>query len=119
MEIKEIAQRLVEYCRKGQWEACQNELYADDAVSVEPNSTKNFEKETKGLQAIIEKGRKFDNMVETMHNLTVSDPMVADNAFSVTMHMDASFKGQGRMAFTELCVYQVKDGKVILEQFFV
>ncbi len=28
-------------------------------------------------------------------------------------------KGQGRMNMTELCVYQVKDGKVISEQFFV
>lgn len=119
MEIKEIAKRLVEYCKKGQWEACQKELYAEDAVSIEPHSTKAFEKEIRGLQAIIEKGKKFDNLVETMHTLTVSDPMVADNAFSVTMHMDATFKGQGRMAFTELCVYEVKDGKVVTEQFFV
>lgn len=118
MEIEQIAQRLVEYCRKGQWEPAQRELYAQDAISIEPYATEGFEKETKGLQAILEKGRKFDNMVETMHNITVSDPLVADHAFSFTMHMDATYKGHGRMAMTELCVYQVKDGKIVAEQFF-
>lgn len=119
MEIKQIAERLAAHCKKAQWEAAQQELYADDAVSIEPYATPQFEKETKGLKAIIEKGKKFDNMVETMHSLDVSEPLVADNAFSFTMHMDADFKGGGRMAFTELCVYTVKDGKVISEQFFM
>ena len=119
MEIKQIAEKLVQYCRKGQWEAAQKELYADDAVSLEGQAYPGFEKETKGLQAITEKGRRFDSTVETMHNITVSEPLVADNAFSITLHMDATYKGQGRFAMTELCVYQVKDGKVISEQFFV
>jgi len=30
-----IAARLVELCRQGQYEQLQNELYADDAVSIE------------------------------------------------------------------------------------
>jgi hypothetical protein len=119
MEIKQIAERLAAHCKKGQWEAAQQELYADDAVSIEPVASPEFEKETKGLKAIIEKGKKFDNMVETMHSLEVSEPLIADNVFALTMRMDASFKGRGRMAFTELCVYTVKDGKVISEQFFM
>jgi hypothetical protein len=119
MEIKQIAERLVAHCKKGQWAAAQQELYADDAVSIEPYATPEFEKETKGLKAIIEKGKKFDNMVETMHSLSVSEPILADKVFAFTMHMDADFKGGGRMAFTELCVYTVKDGKVISEQFFM
>jgi hypothetical protein len=32
--------------------------------------------------------------------------------------MDVTLKGMGRQHMAELCVYEVKDGKVIKEQFF-
>lgn len=119
MTIEEIAKRLVAHCRTGSWEAAQTELYADEAVSIEPYATPAFEKETKGLAAIKEKGKKFDAMVETMHSLKVSDPLVATNSFACTMQMDVTMKGQGRMNMTELCVYEVKDGKIVAERFLV
>lgn len=119
MNTEEIAKRLVELCREAKWETAQKELYATDAVSIEPEATPAFEKETRGLPAIIEKGRKFSAMVETMHALSVSDPLVSDNAFACTMRLDMTMKGQGRMNMGELCVYEVKDGKIVLEQFHV
>ena len=33
--------------------------------------------------------------------------------------MDVTTKQQGRMDMTELCVYHVKEGKIICEQFFM
>ena len=117
MNTKEIAERLVIHCRKGAWEAAQKELYSDDAISVEPFSSPAFEKETRGLPAIVEKGIKFNAMVETMHSIVVSDPLVANNSFACTMQMDVTMKQEGRMNMTELCVYEVKDGKIISEQF--
>ena len=119
MTTAEIAHRLVNLCRKGEWETVQKELYADDAVSHEPYPTPAFEKETKGLQAIIEKGEKWGKMVKETHKLEVSDPLVAGNSFAVTMHMDLTMHERGPVSFTELCVYQVKDGKIISEQFFM
>lgn len=119
MKTEEIAKRLVALCREKKWEAAQKELYADDVVSIEPYATPAFEKETRGLSAIIEKGRKFDAMTETMHSFTVSDPLVATSSFACTMSMDITMKGQGRMKMSELCVYDVKDGKIISEQFHV
>jgi len=95
------------------------ELYADDAMSTEPYATPKFEKETKGLKAIIEKGDKFQSMVEKLHGLTVSDPLVAGNAFACTLTMDITMKGQPHATWVELCVYQLKDGKIISEQFFM
>ena len=67
MTTHEIANRLVELCRNGDFEAAQKELFADDAVSIEPEATPDFQKETKGLQHIIEKGHKFQSMVEAVH----------------------------------------------------
>lgn len=117
MKTEEIAKRLVALCREQKWETAQKELYAADAVSIEPHETPGFAKETKGLPGILEKGRKFVAMVETMHSLSVSDPVVADNSFACAMAMDVTMKGQGRMKMAELCVYEVKDGKIASEQF--
>jgi limonene-1,2-epoxide hydrolase len=119
MTTKQVADRLTGLCKAGDWENAQKELYADDVISIEPYATPAFEKETKGKQAIIEKGEKFQSMVETMHNLEVSDPLVADNSFAITMRLDVTMKGQKRMDMTELCVYKVKDGKIISEEFFI
>jgi hypothetical protein len=119
MTTQEIAQRLVTLCRTAQWETAQRELYAAEAVSLEPYATPAFDKETRGLPAIIEKGRKFAASIEKLHGTSVSEPLVATNSFACTMHLDVTMKGQGRMSMTELCVYEVKDGKIFSEQFHV
>lgn len=117
MKTNEIAERLVILCRAAQWEEAQKELFANDAVSIEEQPSPSFSKETKGLSAIIEKGRIFSGMIETMHDLTVSAPLVASNSFACTMSIDVTMKGQARMKMSELCVYLVKDGKIVSEQF--
>ena len=117
MKTEKIAKRLVALCRKAQWETAQKELYALNAVSTEPYATPNFSKVTKGRAKIIKKGQVFGAMVEKMHSLKVSAPVVADNSFACTMSMDVTMKGQGRMKMSELCVYEVKDGKIVSEQF--
>ncbi len=119
MNTNEIAKRLAELCAKGDFETAQKELYANDAVSIEPYATPAFEKEIKGLDNILEKGHKFESMVEKMNSLSVSEPICADNSFAFTMSMDAVMKEMGPMNMTELCVYEVKDGKIISEQFFM
>ncbi len=119
MTTQEIAPKLVEICRSADFEKAQTELFADDAVSIEPEASPAFEKETKGLPAILEKGKKFSSMVEKMHSITVSDPLIATNSFAVTMRLDVTMKHEGHMDMTELCVYKVKDGKIISEEFLM
>jgi hypothetical protein len=119
MKTEELAKRLVALCREGKWETAQEELFSPEAVSVEPYATPGFEKETRGLPAIIEKGKKFTEMTEKLHSLSVSEPLIAESAFACTMSMDITMKGQGRMQMSELCVYDVKEGKIIREEFHV
>lgn len=119
MTTQQIAERLVALCRDAKWETAQRELYADNAISIEPYATPGFDKETKGLAQIVEKGRRFSAGVETLHSLEVSDPLVAGNAFACMMRMDVTMKGEGRMNMAEICVYQVKDGKIVSEEFRV
>ena len=119
MNTQEIANRLVELCREGQFEEAQKELFGKDAISVEPYATPEFQKETKGLDAILEKGEKFSSMVEKYHDMEVSEPLLAGNSFAVKMSMDLTMKEKGRMNMSELCVYQVKDGKIVAESFLI
>ena len=119
MTTKEIAKKLKKLCEQGNFEAAQKELFAKDAVSIEPMAGGGFDKETKGLDAIIKKGDKWKSMVSATHSSEISEPLIVGNTFSLTMRMDVTTKDRGRMDITELCVYQVKDGKIISEQFFM
>jgi len=110
---------LVDLCRQGQFDTAQKELFTNDFVSIEPYASADFEKETRGLQANLDKGAKWKSMVEKMHGMEVSDPIVAGSSFACTMRMDVTMKGSERMDVTELCIYTVKDGKIISEEFMM
>jgi ketosteroid isomerase-like protein len=116
---QEIATRLADLVGKGEFDAAQRELFAEDAVSIEPHPTDNFPRETRGLRAILEKGRKWQSMLGTVHSCSASTPLVAGNAIAMTLAMDVTMKGGGRMQLAEICVYEVKDGKIASEQFFM
>lgn len=119
MNTQAIAARLVELCRQGKYEQAQDELYADDAVSIEMDGLPpEMARDTRGLEAIREKGRQFNAGIEAMHGGSVGDPIVTGNWFSLVMTMDATFKERGRVDMREICVYQVRDGKIVREQFF-
>lgn len=119
MTVYQIADRLAAYCRNEQFSEAQRELYAEDAVSIEPVDTPGFDRETKGLHALREKDEKFNAMVEARHGSTVSEPLVAGNAFCFVLTMDLTLKGGDRQELKELCVYTVKEGKIVSEQFFM
>jgi hypothetical protein len=117
MKTEDIAKRLVALCSKGDFEAAQKELFSADAVSIEQQATPDFEKETRGLDAIIGKTHKFNGMVEKMHSMKVSEPIVAGDVFACSMAFDFTMKGRGRTTLSEICVYETKDGKIISEHF--
>lgn len=117
MTTQEVANRFNELAATGNWEAIQEELYADDAVSIEPTHSQGLQT-VEGLEAIKQKGVQFQEMVEAMHGGYSKDPIVAGNHFAVAMGMDVTMKGMGRMQMDEICVYEVKDGKIVKEQFF-
>jgi hypothetical protein len=119
MNTEAIAQRLVALCREGKYEEAQKELYADDAVSIEPEGLPpGALGNANGLPAIFEKGRKFNAMLETVHGGSVSEPIVAGNWFSISLTLDVTMKGRGRVNMSEICVYGVRSGKIFREQFF-
>ncbi len=117
MTTQEVANQLVAYMRKGQIMEAQAALYADDIVCMEPE-TAMAPPYTKGKQAVAEKGKQFASMIEERHGGSCSEPVVGGRYFSISMSIDATFKGMGRQLLDEVCVYEVKDGKIVQEQFF-
>jgi hypothetical protein len=119
MTTQQIANRLAELCRNGDWKTAHNELFAKDAVSIEQQESPGFDKETKGIDAIRKKGEAWEGMVEEVHSMNVSEPQVAGNSFVLIMDMEMTMKQAGRQQIKELCVYETRDGKVISERFFM
>jgi hypothetical protein len=117
MTIQEVATQLVDHCRKGEFETAQKELYASDATSTEPANSPGMQSVT-GLDQIVAKGHQFQGMLEAVHGITVSDAVIAGEYFSLSLHMDVTMKGMGRLNMDEVAVYHVKNGKVVSEQFF-
>lgn len=116
MSTQEVANRLVELCRAGDYETCYKELYAEDAWSIEPESAPT--PPVQGMAAFKEKGKKWNEMMEEFHGSSIGDPICGDKFFSCTMSTDITFKGQGRVKMNEICVYEVENGKIVKEQFF-
>lgn len=117
MTTKEVANRLVKLCRQGKQEQAIKELYAPDIVSVEPEGAPN--KLVKGLEGIEEKSKTFEAMLEKVNTSVVFDPIVAENFFSCAMLMNVRFKGAPvDVDMDEICVYTVKSGKIVKEEFF-
>ncbi len=119
MTTEQIARRLKELCDQGQFEHALKELFSSDAVSIEPNESPDFAMETKGIDAILAKGKKWNEMVTEQHSFEISEPLIASDSFALTMHIDVTMKGRGRMNHKELCIYKVSGGKIVSEEFLM
>ncbi|SEK66106.1 nuclear transport factor 2 family protein [Parapedobacter koreensis] len=116
MTVQEIADRLVQRCREGRNLQAIDELYADDVISREPEGHPH--EVTEGKEAVKTSTRNWEASVAEIHHATVSDPIVAENHFAIVMDIDATYKEIGRKRLAEICVYEVKDGKIVSDQFF-
>lgn len=67
----------------------------------------------------MEKGRQFEMMAEKTHTVSIGEPLIVGNSIAFKLTMDVTMKGRPRENWEEICVYQVKDGKIISEQFFI
>ena len=117
MTTQDVANRMNELFKENKWAQVQEELFSDDCESIEPAHAPGL-KSVKGKAAIKQKGEDFNAMVEEMHSGWVSDVLVGGNYLTCAMGLDATMKGMGRMIMNEVCVYEVKDGKIVKEQFF-
>ncbi|MEJ5996508.1 nuclear transport factor 2 family protein [Pedobacter sp. Du54] len=114
MSTQEVANRLVELCREGRFHEAIDELYDKNIISKEPNNSDT----TEGFEAVKAKTEKFEASIEEIHHSIISDPLIALDHFACVMDIDATYKEHGRITMSEICVYEVRDGKIITDSFF-
>jgi hypothetical protein len=116
MNTQEVANRLVQLCREGKNVEAIDELYAENIISIEPKGSQ--AERTEGKVAVKGKTLNWHTMVEQVHSSKISDPILTGNYFAVVMELNVTMKGFGRIDMNEVAVYEVKDGKIVFEQFF-
>lgn len=115
MTIQTIAKELVSLCKEGKYQEAHEKLYHPNAYSEEPMGD---QRRVEGMEAISAKGEWWANTFET-HGVTVSEPIIADDFFSVIIDIDVTNKESGvRNRSSEVAVYEVTDGKIVGERFF-
>jgi SnoaL-like domain len=117
MNTEEVATRLVELCRNGEWRKALDELYAKDIVSVEAHEMENMPAEMRGIDQVRGKTDWWEKNME-VHSAKVSGPFVARDTFVVQFDIDVTDKAsKKRMQMSEVGIYTVKNGKVAHEEF--
>lgn len=117
MTTKEVADKLVKMCREGKVEEAKLELFIEETLSIEPNEGI-LPKEVKGLKSILGKATLFISMVEEFYGSTITEPVIASDYFSVGLVTDIEMKDEDRKTSSEICLYKIKAGKNVSEQFF-
>ncbi|GAA4085532.1 SnoaL-like domain-containing protein [Mucilaginibacter panaciglaebae] len=113
--ITTIAERLVTLLKEQQFVTAYEELYSENATSIDPMHPQAPPNE--GLAVLIEREKAFLRRV-IMHSVEVSAPIYGDTHFAISLLLDLTIEGLDKKV-KELCVYGVRDGKIVSQQFFM
>ena len=113
----EVVLRFNELAKEEKWFEIQDELFADDVKSVEPTGSL-YMKYAEGKANVRRKAEDFVSQITEVHSRTTSQPIIAGHHFAVSRMVDTTTAAFGRIQLNELMVYEVRDGKILLEQFF-
>ena len=118
MNTMDIANKMVELCRLGKNMEALSTLFADDVVSVEAAASPGMEREARGLAAVKAKGEWWLAKHE-IHSAALTGPWPHGDRFIVGFQYDVTNKPSGqRMKMDEVGLYQIRDGKIVREEFF-
>ena len=108
MTTQEIADRLTILCQNGEFVQAEEELYGPNTLHIETDG-----QEFKGLDNLLLKEKQFLEKLENKPLIKVSEPIVAGDYFSLSMHMEINHKELGHKIMEEIVIYKVNDGKIV------
>ena len=117
MTTQEVATRFNELAQQEKWFEIQDELFADNVKSTDPQGSPYFGY-AEGKGHVRKKGEEFVKKVQEVHGAYTSNPIVAGNHFAVARNFDITTEAFGRIKIEEIMLYEVKDGQIVSEQFF-
>jgi hypothetical protein len=117
MTTQEVATRFNELAQQEKWFEIQDVFFANNVRSVDPPNSPYFGYE-EGKAAVRKKGGDFVKRIEAVHKAYTTEPVVSGNHFAVGREIDITVQGFGRIQINQIMLYEVKDGQIVLEQFF-
>lgn len=117
MTTQEVAEKFDALAQQEKWFEIQDEFFSDDVKSIEPENSP-WLKNAEGKIPVREKGEAWVKRIEQAHHLHTTEPVVSGNHFAVGREMDLTVQGLGRIQINEIMLYEVREGKIISEQFF-
>ncbi|HYV90157.1 MAG TPA: SnoaL-like domain-containing protein [Chitinophagales bacterium] len=117
LTIQEVAARFNELAQQEKWFEIQDELFADDVRSIEPANSP-YLKSAEGKSPVRKKGEAWVKRIEAVHGTYTTNPVAGGNHFAVGRGFDLTVQGLGRVKVDEIILYEVKNGEIVMEQFF-
>jgi hypothetical protein len=117
LTTQEVATRFNELAQQEKWFEIQDEFFAENVKSIDPPASP-YLGYAEGKAPVRKKGEDFVSHITTFHGASTTEPVVAGNHFAVGREMDVTVEGHGRIQMKEIMLYEVKDGQIVLEQFF-
>ncbi|QJB32155.1 nuclear transport factor 2 family protein [Chitinophaga oryzae] len=117
LTTEQVVARFKELASQEKWFEIQDELFAEEVRSIEPEGSVYMQDAT-GKAAVRKKAEDFVSRIEAVHRVYTSTPIVTGNHIAVARETDITVKPHGRVQLNEIMLYEVKDGQIILEQFF-
>ncbi len=117
MTIKEIANRLHELVKQGDYATAYNELYDEAIVAKEPQLADMGLAEVRGLEAVKNKVATLAEGISELISREMSDPIVTERHIAFTNIVNAKLKSGDSFELNEICLYEVKDGVIVSEEF--
>ena len=117
MTTQDVAARFNELAQQEKWFEIQDELFADNVRSIDPPNSQYFGY-AEGKATVRKKGGDFVSKIQEFHGAHTTQPVIGGDHFAVGRGMEVTVEGFGRIKLNEIMLYQVKEGQIILEQFF-
>lgn len=117
LTTKEVADRFNELAQQEKWFDIQDELFSNQVKSIEP-ATATLLPNAEGKAAVRQKGDAWMKQVEAVHSAHTTEPILSSNHFAVGRELDITVKDVGRIQVNEIMLYEVRDGQIVVEQFF-
>jgi hypothetical protein len=114
---EEVAARFNELAQHEKWFEIQEEFFADNVKSIEPAGSP-YMGYAEGKASVRKKGDDFVKKIKDFHGGHTTAPVVGGNHFAVGKTMEVTAEGFGKIKPEQIMLYEVKDGKIISEQFF-
>jgi hypothetical protein len=117
LTIQEIVARYEELAKNEKWFEIQDEFFAGNVTSTDPGHSPYFGY-AEGKAAVRKKGEDFIKKITDFHGAYTTPAIIGGNHFAVGRGVDITVEGFGRIKIDQIMLYEVKDGKIISEQFF-